>query len=234
MHGLRDHSIARRVAVPVGVVTAAAVVVLTLASAASAHVTVNPNTAVQGSYAKLTFRVPTEVDNASTTKLQVFFPQAEPLASVSVKPHPGWTFKVTTVKLATPATTGSGTISQVVSKVTWTADSAASAIKPGEFDEFDISAGPLPTASSMQFKALQTYSNGQIVRWIESATPGAAAPEHPAPMLTLTPQSDQNTAVSSSPAPSNGRATTALVLSIVALLVALAGAGSGVLRRSRS
>jgi uncharacterized protein YcnI len=221
----------------VAVAAAAALVVLAMAGAAAAHVTVNPNTAVQGSYAKLTFRVPTEMDNASTTRLQVFFPQAEPLAVVSVKPHPGWTFKVTTAKLATPVTTGSGTISQAVSKVTWTADSAASAIKPGEFDEFDISTGPLPTAASMQFKALQTYSNGQIVRWIESATSGAAAPEHPAPVLTLTPQGDQQAAASSSSSTSDsgsGRAATALVLSIVALLVALAAGAAGVLRRSQS
>jgi hypothetical protein len=41
------------------------------AAAASAHVTVNPREATQGSYAKLAFRVPNERDNASTTQLEV-------------------------------------------------------------------------------------------------------------------------------------------------------------------
>ncbi|HEY3604568.1 MAG TPA: DUF1775 domain-containing protein, partial [Sporichthyaceae bacterium] len=39
----------------------------------------------------------------------------------------------------------------------------------------------------LTFKVLQTYSNGDVVRWIEegSDTPGAEAPEHPAPTLEL-------------------------------------------------
>jgi hypothetical protein len=36
------------------------------------------------------------------------------------------------------------------------------------------------------FKALQCYSNGDIVRWIETSSPGQPAPDYPAPVLTLT------------------------------------------------
>ena len=32
------------------------------------------------------------------------------------------------------------------------------------FDEFDVSAGPLPKADSMQLKALQTYPDGKSRR----------------------------------------------------------------------
>ena len=209
----------------------AALALLALAGPASAHVTVNPNTATQGGYAKLTFRVPTEEANASTVKLQVFFPPSEPLASVSVKPHPGWSYRVATKRLSKPVTTGSGSVTRAVSKITWTADSPASAIKPGQFDEFDISTGPLPTASSMEFKALQTYSDGHVVRWIQSTAGGAEA-EHPAPVLTLLPASA--TASSATTTRSGDHSTTALVLSIVALVVALAAAGASVLRRSRT
>jgi uncharacterized protein YcnI len=201
-----------------------------LAGPASAHVTVNPDTATQGGYAKLTFRVPTEEDNASTVKVQVFFPPSQPLASVSVKPHPGWSYRVTTTKLSKPVATGGGSITRAVSRITWTADSAASAIKPGQFDEFDISAGPLPNASSMEFKTVQTYSDGHVVRWIQSSTAGAEA-DHPAPVLTLVPAGGASHATQDS---DNGRDTIALVLSIIALLVALAAAGTNVLRRSRS
>lgn len=69
---------------------AVALALLSFAAPASAHVTVNPPQAKQGGYAKLTFRVPTETDNASTTKLQVFFPAHAPVASVLVKPRQGW------------------------------------------------------------------------------------------------------------------------------------------------
>jgi hypothetical protein len=35
------------------------------------------------------------------------------------------------------------------------------------------------------FKALQTYSDGDIVRWIDEPAPGVE-PDHPAPVLKLT------------------------------------------------
>ena len=56
----------------IGAVTAVAV--LGLAPAAFAHVTVNPSDAKQGRYTRVAFRVPTESDTASTTKLEVAIP----------------------------------------------------------------------------------------------------------------------------------------------------------------
>ena len=61
------------------------------------------------------------------------------------------------------------------------------ASNPGQFDLFTVSAGPLPTKpSKLEFKAVQTYSDGTIVRWIEPTVKGTPEPEHPAPTLTLT------------------------------------------------
>jgi hypothetical protein len=36
------------------------------------------------------------------------------------------------------------------------------------------------------FKAIQAYSNGDVVRWIDVSQPGQAEPAHPAPTVTLT------------------------------------------------
>jgi uncharacterized protein YcnI len=153
------------------------------AGAAAAHVSVSSPAAVQGGYASLTFKVPTESDTASTTRLKVQLPPDQPLASVSVLPTPGWAHTVTKAKPASPV--GSGA-SEAVSVIEWKADSAASAIKPGEFNQFTISVGPLPKAPSMTFKAIQTYSDGAVVSWIEEAAEGSTAePEHPAPVLKL-------------------------------------------------
>ena len=217
---------------------------------ASAHVTVHSVDATAGGYAELTFRVPTEKDNASTTKVQVNFPASTPLASVSVRPHPGWTFTVTNRKLSTPITTDDGKVTTAVSAITWTA-SAGQGIAPGEYDDFAVSAGPLPKSGSLSFPALQTYSDGSIVRWIEVAASGAPEPEHPAPSLEITaapatqPSSSptasamdesmpgmQNTAKSSSSS-SSGRATAALAIGVTALVIALAGVGLGVFRQRR-
>jgi uncharacterized protein YcnI len=214
-----------------------------------AHVSVNPGTATQGGYTALSFRVPTESESASTTKVQVFMPQDHPLASVSVKPHPGWHAKVVTRKLATPLSTDDGQVTEGVYSVTWMPDSKRDAVKPGEYDEFDVSVGPLPEVSSLTFKALQTYSDGTVVRWIDPpAAEGQPEPEHPAPTLTLVPASDSGSSTATSGSASgsesgsgsgsdsgsdsgDGKATTALVLSIVAAVLAAGALATSLLRR---
>lgn len=178
------------------------------AGAAVAHVSVSSPAAVQGGYASVTFKVPTESDTASTTGLKVQLPPDQPLASVSVLPTYGWTHTMTKAKLATPISSGDATISEAVSVIEWKADSDRTAIKPGEFNQFTISVGPLPKAPSMTFKAIQTYSDGEVVSWIEEAAAGSAAePEHPAPVLTLAPASGTapagNTASSGAASPAS-------------------------------
>jgi uncharacterized protein len=208
--------------------TAAAVVAATIglaAGVASAHVTVQPPTAVQGDFTKLTFSVPNEKDSAATTQLEVQFPTDHPIPSVSVQPKEGWTYKVTTTKLPQPVQTDDGQVTEAVSDIVWSGGS----IKPGEFDEFSVSAGPLPNVTSLQFKALQTYSDGDVVRWIEDTPPGGPEPDHPAPTLTLTKTADTGTASS------GGDDSTARWLGIAGIVVGVIGVafGAGALVASR-
>jgi periplasmic copper chaperone A len=217
-----------------------------LAGPASAHVSVNPREAAPGGFAKLTFRVPTESPTASTTKVTVSLPLETPLASVSIKPHPGWTANVTKTKLATPVVSEDLRLTEAVSRITWTARKGA-AIAPGQFEEFDISVGPLPTnVPTMSFPAVQTYDDGTTVRWTDTVTAGSQEPEHPAPTLTLAEGENQPaspTTASANPAPgtqpvSQASATdgTARALGTAGLVVGglglLAGAaGLGAARR---
>ncbi|GAA2637400.1 YcnI family copper-binding membrane protein [Paractinoplanes durhamensis] len=157
---------------------------LALAAPASAHVTVNPNTATPGGYTKVTFRVPNETDTANTTKVEINLPVDQPIASVSLKPLPGWTAEAVRSKLATPIKAHDTEITEAVTKITWTAQ-AGSEVKPGQFQEFDVSLGPLPESGQLIIKALQTYSDGTIVRWIDEPTTDGSEPEHPAPVLKL-------------------------------------------------
>ncbi|MHB8680859.1 MAG: YcnI family copper-binding membrane protein [Acidimicrobiales bacterium] len=141
-----------------------------VASPASAHVTVHPDTLpAASSEQELTFRVPNERDDASTTMLQVFFPGTIALDDVSVLPVPGWRVIV-----------GNG-------EVTWSATGGG--IAPGQYEDFPVAVDSLPSRPGrLVFKALQTYSSGEVVRWIEISTPGAPEPTNPAPVLTLTAQ----------------------------------------------
>ncbi|AEV83912.1 hypothetical protein ACWT_2529 [Actinoplanes sp. SE50] len=177
------------------VAAAAGLLTLALAGPAAAHVTVNPNTATAGGYTKVAFRVPNESDSASTTKLEVNLPADQPIASVSVKPLPGWTATAVKTKLATPIKSHDTEITEAVSKITWTA-AKGSEIQPGQFQEFDVSMGALPQSGQLVFKALQTYSDGTVVRWIDEPTADGSEPDSPAPVLKIVPAA----AASASPA----------------------------------
>jgi periplasmic copper chaperone A len=171
---------------------------LALSVPASAHVTVQGPGATQGGFTKLTFRVPTEKD-VPTTRLEIVFPAEAPIASVRVKPHQGWTAALTKGKPAKPLKAFGEDVTEVVTKITWTVNAGNKGIGVTEFDEFDVSAGPLPEVDQLTFKALQTYADGEVVRWIEDRIEGADEPEHPAPVLKLAKATETSGAT---PAPS--------------------------------
>ena len=165
-----------------GIVTAVgAGVVLGLAGTAFAHVTVSPDTAPKGGDATVALQVPNEKDNANTVGLEIDLPVDKPIAAVDTQPIAGWTAVSTTSKLATPIKSDDGDVTQAVTKVVWTAGPGGG-IKPGQFQQFFISLDSLPDAGSIEIKALQTYSDGDVVRWIDDPAPaGQEEPEHPRP-----------------------------------------------------
>jgi uncharacterized protein len=160
-------------------------VVALAALPAGAHVTVTPSSAPKGGFQIMSFSVPNEEPDANTVKVEVQLPAKSPIPSVSVKPMPGWTIDVQKTTLAKPVNTDDGQVTQAVSTITWTATEGG--LLPGQFDLFTISAGPLPTnTNTLTFKAIQTYSNGDTVNWIQQTVKGAPEPDHPAPTLKLT------------------------------------------------
>ncbi|TQJ75101.1 YcnI family protein [Streptomyces sp. SLBN-31] len=222
--------------------------VLTLSGPAFAHVSVQPEGSVaKGGYAVVDFKVPNERDNASTTKLEVTFPADHPLASAMPEPMDGWKIHVTKSKLAKPLEVHGKKITEAVSKITWTADGKG--IEPGYFEKFPVSVGALPEdADELVFKAIQTYDNKEVVRWIEVQQDGQEEPENPAPVLTLSAASEDGhhgstaaedasakttTAASDPAATSDGSDTTARVLAVVGIAVGALGVAYGVLAGRR-
>ncbi|GHH69739.1 membrane protein [Streptosporangium violaceochromogenes] len=166
------------------VAAGAAVLSLGAALPALAHVTVNPGSAEQGGFTKVAFRVPNERDDASTGKIEVTFPAEHPLPFVSVKPVPGWDVKVVEGKLPTPVTTEYGEITEAVTKITW----SGGKIEPGQFQEFEVSMGMLPKDTDrLVFPTVQTYTGGEVVKWADPPKADGSEPDHPAPVLRLTP-----------------------------------------------
>jgi uncharacterized protein len=198
----------------------AAAVALGVPAAAQAHVTLQPSQGVPaGGFTRLDVRVPNERGDASTTKVDVKLPDG--FAFASYEPVTGWKVKVTRSKLATPVKTDDGEVTEEVSQITWTADSPAVAIPPGAFRDFGLSVQvPGKPGDALTFKALQTYSDGEVVRWI-----GAEGSPTPAPVVKLAAASPPKAASSSTaPAGGDGGSDT---LAIVALVVGAAGVLAG-------
>ncbi|MBB4982486.1 MULTISPECIES: YcnI family copper-binding membrane protein [Streptomyces] len=231
--------------------------VVLLSGTAFAHVSVQPQgEAAKGGYATVNLKVPNERDNASTVKVEVNFPLDHPLASVMPQPVPGWKAVVTKSKLDKPLEMHGKKINEAVSKVTWTAD--GSKIGPGEFQQFPLSLGQLPEdTDELVLKAIQTYDNKEVVRWIEEQKEGAEEPENPAPVLKLSAASaDEDHHGGAAPSASAGADekaghdaktadheetaaassssdTTARVLGVVGILVGIAGVAFGLLAGRR-
>ena len=208
-----------------------------LAGLASAHVEITAPDATQGEEAVLTFRVPTEKD-VPTVKVEIALPTDTPIASVSVKPQPGWSYKITTAAPSTKITNEDGDpITEIVSRVTWTA--TAGGTKPGEFEEFQILADPLPKTKELVFKALQTYSDKSVVSWIQTPVAGAPEPAFPAPTLTLAAPDAAENVVTAADVSSSGTSqpsNTGTILGSIGLgvaVLALLGAGYAVSRTRR-
>ena len=190
------------------------------AGVASAHVTVHPNMLPAGGFTTMVVRVPNERDNASTTKVDVQLPPG--FFFVSTAPVPGWTAKLVTRKLPKPVKMGDDTATTEVGEVIW----SGGEIGPGQYLEFPLSvATPDTPGKTLTFKAIQTYSNGEVVKWI-----GAPDADEPAPQVLLTvkdaavadvPAGIAGSSSSTSSSSDNGRANLALGLGVAGLAVGL-------------
>ncbi len=210
----------------VRIIAAAVAAVFVVPPIAAAHVTLNPSEWEAGGFARFSIRVPNERDDIATTKITVRFP--EPILSASFQPIEGWRRTIKMVRLDEPIEIEGEQISEKIDTVTWSGGS----IEPGEFQEFGLSIRmPEEPGTKLAFPAVQTYSGGEVVRWI-----GPPDADEPAPTVAVTePASEQGAAPAPSPTPAQGAGAGGReeegggsdTLSIIALLVGLAGLATG-------
>jgi uncharacterized protein YcnI len=206
-------------------IAAAVAALLALPAPAGAHVTIQPAEVPAGAFTVIDVRVPNESDTADTTKVEVQMPDG--FISASYQAVPGWKVDVAKEKLAKPIKLEGIPVDEQVSTITF----SGGKIAPGQFQDFPLSV-KIPDAkagSELTFKALQTYSDGDVARWI-----GAADSDKPAPTVTLTASEGEHgaspaatpmpTAASSSDGEDGiGLAVVALIVGILGLLAGVAG-----------
>jgi periplasmic copper chaperone A len=146
-------------------------IVLLSALPASAHAELEPSSAAPGSSGTFELHLENEQTDAGTTSVDLRFPEGQPLVVAELPAVGGWT-----------AAVEGGNVGGEATGVTWTRPSAS----PDDNPVLPIRLGPLPSdAGRLQFKVLQTYSNGEVDRWIEDWPAGAAEPEMPGPVIDL-------------------------------------------------
>lgn len=147
-------------------------------AAASAHVTLQPAEVPAGEFKRLDVRVPNERDDASTRKVEVKFPPG--FIFVSHEPVRGWRTQVRMAKLDEPVEVFGEEQTEQVDTITFSTKGAG--VRPGQFQDFGLSVGlPEKPGTTLTFRALQTYSSGEVVRWI-----GSPDADEPAPQVKLT------------------------------------------------
>jgi uncharacterized protein YcnI len=127
-----------------------------------AHARVSPPVVVSKDGQVFTLAVPTEKENATTTKIELTPPSG--FSIDSFVPAAGWKRQV--------KTTGSGE-EAVVQKVTWTGGS----VPTGEDAAFQFLASP-DKSKTYRFAVTQTYSDGSVVDWS-----GPESSDTPAPTI---------------------------------------------------
>ncbi|WP_028045720.1 YcnI family protein [Cellulomonas sp. URHE0023] len=219
-------SIHRRARVASIAVTGLALVVLP-AAAASAHVHIDPDETTAGGFTVLTVRVPNESVAAATSKVVVDLPTDTPLLSVSTRPVPGWTASVATAPLPEPVDFYGTTLTEAPATVTWTAE-PGNEIADGQFQQFEISVGPLPEAGTeLVLPTHQTYTDGTVVDWADATPPSGEEPGHPAPAFTTTAAETQGQSHPTEPSSgSAGAETSDPVARVFGLAGVLLGAGA--------
>ena len=198
---------------------------LLFASVAAAHVTMNPEEWEAGGFARFAVRVPNERENADTIEVTVRFPQS--IISASFQPMPGWKRSIEMEPLDQPVEEEGEQITEHIASVTW----SGGKIAPGEFEEFGVSFRvPETPGEDLVLPAIQTYSNGDVVRWI-----GPPDSEEPAPIISVTEPAEeeggQPAASPQPPAASGGAAAGedegTSGIAVVALIVGIAALAAG-------
>lgn len=123
--------------------------VLALSPIASAHVVVRPAEVVSAGFQTFTVGVPNEKD-IPTTSVKLLIPQG--LQHVSPTQKTGWDIAI--------EKEGAGESARVAS-ITWNGGSIGEAFR----DDFTFSAQVPEHATTLQWKAYQTYADGTVVSW---------------------------------------------------------------------
>lgn len=137
-----------------------AAILLTVATAASAHVVLEDQAALAGSSYRATFRVGHGCDGSPTTAIRVVLPAG--VRGAKPMPKAGWTLAVRREVLAQPYDSHGKTVRDDVVEISWTASAPEHALPDAWYDEFVLRATLPAQAGPLWFRVLQTCAGSQL------------------------------------------------------------------------
>ena len=168
------------------VAACAGVFFLAAALPAAAHVTLEYQVANAGSYYKGSFKVGHGCGNSPVKQIVVTIPTG--VEGAKPMPKAGWTLEVTREKLAQPRQDHGKTITEEVSRLSWTAKTPADYLQNDWYDEFVLQAKLPAKAGMLYWPVMQVCEEGKV-DWAEVPKPGQKPSElkNPAAALELMP-----------------------------------------------
>jgi uncharacterized protein YcnI len=155
---------------------------LGLAAPARAHVLLEYQVAPADSAYKATFKVGHGCGKEPTRQVSVAIPAG--VTGARPMPKPGWTVEIQREKLAQPVTSHGRTVTEDVTRITWTARTAADALPADQYDEFVLVA-QLPGRAGPLYWPFSQVCDPARLDWVEVPKPGQSAADLKSPAAVL-------------------------------------------------
>jgi len=154
--------------------------------AASAHTVLEYPVATAGQSYKATFKVGHGCGTSSTRQIVVDIPAG--VQGAKPMPKPGWRLEVSRDKLAKPYTSHGRTVTEDVTRISWTAKTADDMLPNGHYDEF-VLVGTLPEQAGTMYWPVQQVCEQGRMDWTDIPQPGQKLSDlkSPAAVLELMP-----------------------------------------------
>lgn len=136
---------------------------------ASAHTVLEYQVATAGQSYKATFKVGHGCGPSPTRQIVVDIPAG--VQGAKPMPKAGWRLEVTLEKLAQPYTSHGRTITEDVTRISWTAKTAEDMLPNGHYDEF-VLVGTLPNKAGMMYWPVQQLCEQGRNDWTGTPKPG--------------------------------------------------------------
>ncbi len=155
---------------------------VTFAPATHAHVTLEWQSALAGTYYKAVFKVGHGCGSSPTRQVVVDLPEG--VRGARPMPRPGWTVEITRATLARPYTSHGRTVTEDVTRITWTARSAADMLDAAHYGEFILQAQLPPSEGRLHWPVRQVCPEGRL-DWVQVPVPGQPLSDLPYPAAVL-------------------------------------------------